>query len=68
MNQLEALNNACKYSGVKGLMAIEIMANKPNETAKFVVMFNGKSISPALSYDRLNHFILGIINFKKYIL
>jgi len=67
MNQLEALTNACKYSEIKGLMVEQI--DIPGDKVERVrCRYQGTVISPVLSYDRLNHFILGIINFKKYIL
>jgi len=67
MNQLEALTNACKYSEIKGLM-VEQIDIPGDKVERFRCRYQGTVISPVLSYDRLNHFILGIINFKKYIL
>ncbi len=57
--QLKALQNAC--SSIYGLTVKENFEDDRRKTIKrFFVTLNGVRISPALDFENLNHFILGI--------
>tara|TARA_R110000823_G_scaffold157888_3_gene288697 strand:+ start:514 stop:723 length:210 start_codon:yes stop_codon:yes gene_type:complete len=63
-NQLTSLQNfANSFEDLK----VKLFFNQDKrKKPKFVLTKNDTFISPALNYDKLNHFLLGIMNCKKY--
>ena len=59
--QLEALNNALQYLGLKNINLHEKQYNdKRKKVSKFFLQCGVKTISPVLDYNEMNHFILGM--------
>ena len=63
--QLEALNNALNYFGLKNINLHEKQYNdKRKKVSKFFLQQGEKRISPLLTYDEMNCFILGMAAIK----
>ena len=61
IKQLEALNNALQYLGLKNINLHEKQYNdKRKKVSKFFLQQGVKTISPVLDYNEMNHFILGM--------
>ena len=59
--QLEALNNALNYFGLKNINLREKQHNdKRKKVSKFFLQQGAKTISPLLTYNEMNCFILGM--------
>ena len=59
--QLEALNNSLIYFGLKNIILHEKQySDKRKKVRKFFLQDRAKTISPALDYNEMNHFILGM--------
>ena len=59
--QLEALNNALNYFGFKNINLHEKQYNdKRKKVSKFFLQQGEKRISPLLTYNEMNCFILGM--------
>ena len=59
--QLEALNNALQYLGLKNINLHEKQYNdKRKKVSKFFLQQGVKTISPVLNYKEMNCFILGM--------
>ena len=64
--QLEALNNAVSYFGLKNVILHEKQYNdKRKKVSKFFLQDGAKIISPVLDYNEMNYFILGMGAMKK---
>ena len=63
--QLEALNNAVVSMNLEGLEVRQyIQHDNRKKIGKFFLRLNGTSISPTLNYDKMNHFILGMMKMQ----
>ena len=61
ITQLEALNNALQYLGLKNINLHEKQYNdKRKKVSKFFLQQGERRISPLLTYNEMNHFILGM--------
>ena len=59
--QLEALNNAVSYFGIKNVILHEKQySDKRKKVSKFFLQQGENRISPVLDYNEMNHFILGM--------
>ena len=59
--QLNALNNALNYFGLKNIILHEKQySDKRKKVSKFFLQQGVKTISPVLDYNEMNHFILGM--------
>ena len=59
--QLEALNNALQYLGLKNINLHEKQySDKRKKVSKFFLQQGVKTISPVLNYNEMNCFILGM--------
>ena len=59
--QLEALNNALQYFGLKNVILHEKQySDKRKKVSKFFLQQGVKTISPVLDYNEMNCFILGM--------
>ena len=59
--QLEALNNALSYFGLKNIILHEKQySDKRKKVSKFFLQQGAKTISPVLNYNEMNNFILGM--------
>ena len=59
--QLEALNNALNYFGLKNINLHEKQySDKRKKVSKFFLQQGSKTISPVLTYNEMNYFILGM--------
>ena len=64
--QLEALNNSLSYFGFKNINLHEKQYNdKRKKVSKFFLQQGVKTISPVLTYDEMNCFILGMAAIKE---
>ena len=64
--QLEALNNAVSYFGIKNVILHEKQySDKRKKVSKFFLQQGAKTISPVLEYNEMNHFILGMGTMQK---
>ena len=61
IKQLEALNNALNYFGFKNINLHEKQySDKRKKVSKFFLQQGVKTISPVLTYNEMNCFILGM--------
>ena len=61
ITQLEALNNALSYFGLKNINLHEKQYNdKRKKVSKFFLQQGERRISPLLTYNEMNCFILGM--------
>ena len=61
IKQLEALNNALNYFGFKNINLHEKQySDKRKKVSKFFLQQGVKTISPVLTYNEMNYFILGM--------
>ena len=59
--QLEALNNSLSYFGLKNINLYEKQySDKRKKVSKFFLQQGAKTISPVLTYNEMNNFILGM--------
>ena len=66
ITQLEALNNALSYFGLKNIILHEKQySDKRKKVSKFFLQQGEKRISPLLNYNEMNHFILGMGTMQK---
>ena len=66
ITQLEALNNALQYLGLKNINLHEKQYNdKRKKVSKFFLQQGVKTISPVLNYKEMNCFILGMGEMQK---
>ena len=66
ITQLEALNNALQYLGLKNINLHEKQySDKRKKVSKFFLQNGAKTISPVLDYNEMNHFILGMGTMQK---
>ena len=64
--QLEALNNALSYFGLKNIILHEKQySDKRKKVSKFFLQDGAKIISPVLDYKEMNYFILGMATMQK---
>ena len=64
--QLEALNNSLSYFGLKKINLYEKQySDKRKKVSKFFLQDGSKTISPALNYNEMNNFILGMATMQK---
>ena len=64
--QLEALNNALNYFGFKNINLHEKQySDKRKRVRKFFLQQGEKRISPLLTYNEMNCFILGMAAIKE---
>ena len=64
--QLNALNNALSYFGLKNIILHEKQySDKRKKVSKFFLQCGVKTISPVLDYNEMNHFILGMGTMQK---
>ena len=65
--QHEALNNAVRSTGIADLVVhYKFEHDGRKKIPKFFLMLGSTSISPVLDYDKMNHFIWGMITSIKY--
>lgn len=63
--QMEALQNALNSFGLTNLTLYpKISEDKRLKTPKFFLNFGVKTISPVLSYENMNSFIMGMGKYK----
>jgi hypothetical protein len=63
--QFDALNNALNYFGLKNINLHEKQySDKRKKVRKFFLKQGEKRISPLLTYNEMNCFILGMNHFK----
>ena len=68
ITQLEALNNALQYFGLKNINIHEKQySDKRKKVSKFFLQNGAETISPVLDYNEMNHFILGMGTMQKLI-
>ena len=61
ITQLEALNNALQYLGLKNINLYEKQySDNRKKVSKFFLQQGVKTISPVLNYNEMNCFILGM--------
>ena len=66
IKQLEALNNALNYFGFKNINLHEKQySDKRKKVSKFFLQQGVKTISPVLTYNEMNCFILGMAAIKE---
>ena len=66
ITQLEALNNALQYFGLKNINIHEKQySDKRKKVSKFFLQNGAETISPVLDYNEMNHFILGMGTMQK---
>ena len=66
ITQLEALNNAVSYFGLKNVILHEKQySDKRKKVSKFFLQQGENRISPVLDYNEMNHFILGMGTMKR---
>ena len=66
ITQLEALNNALNYFGLKNVILHEKQySDKRKKVSKFFLQQGSETISPVLDYNEMNHFILGMSTMQK---
>jgi hypothetical protein len=59
--QLDALNNSLSYFGLKNINLHEKQySDKRKKVSKFFLQQGVKTISPVLTYNEMNYFILGM--------
>ena len=59
--QLNALNNALQYLGLKNINLHEKQySDKRKKVSKFFLQQGAKTISPVLNYNEMNNFISGM--------
>ena len=64
--QLEALNNALQYFGLKNVILHEKQySDKRKKVSKFFLQQGSETISPVLDYNEMNYFILGMGTMQK---
>ena len=64
--QLEALENALNSFGLTNLTVyLKLSEDKREKKPKFFLNFGFKTISPVLSYENMNSFIMGMGAYKK---
>ena len=64
--QLEALNNAVSYFGLKNVTLHKKQYNdKRKKVSKFFLQQGAETISPVLDYNEMNHFLLGMGTMQK---
>lgn len=64
--QIEALNNALSYLGLKNVILHEKQySDKRKKVSKFFLQQGAETISPVLDYKQMNHFILGMGAYKR---
>lgn len=65
IKQFDALNNALNYFGFKNINLHEKQySDKRKKVRKFFLKQGEKRISPLLTYNEMNCFILGMNHFK----
>ena len=66
IKQLEALNNALNYFGLKNINLHEKQySDKRKRVSKFFLQQGENRISPVLNYNEMNNFILGMGTMKR---
>ena len=61
IKQLDALNNSLSYFGSKNINLYEKQySDKRKKVSKFFLQQGAKTISPVLTYNEMNNFILGM--------
>ena len=61
ITQLEALNNSLIYFGFKNVILHEKQySDKRKKVSKFFLQDGAETISPVLSYENMNCFIMGM--------
>ena len=61
IKQLDALNNSLSYFGFKNINLYEKQySDKRKKVSKFFLQQGAKTISPVLTYNEMNNFILGM--------
>ena len=61
IKQLEALNNALNYFGLKNINLHEKQySDKRKKVNRFFLQQGAKIISPVLTYNEMNYFIFGM--------
>ena len=66
--QREALENALNSFGLTNLtLYLKISEDKRLKTPKFFLNFGFQTISPVLSYENMNSFIMGMGAYKRII-
>jgi len=66
ITQLEALNNAVSYFGLKNVILHKKQySDKRKKVSKFFLQQGEKRISPVLDYHEMNCFILGMGTMQK---
>lgn len=64
--QLEALNNAVVSMNLEGLEVRQyIQHDNRKKVSKFFLQQGAKTISPVLTYNEMNHFILGMMKMQR---
>ena len=64
--QIEALQNALQYLGLKNINLHEKQYNdKRKKVSKFFLQQGLETISPVLDYNEMNHFIFGMGTMQK---
>ena len=64
--QMEALQNALQYFGLKNINIHEKQySDKRKKVSKFFLQQGAETISPVLDYNEMNHFILGMGTMQK---
>ena len=62
MTELEALQNLINSIKLDGINIHEkYLEDKRKKTKVYFVTINGTTISPVLSYENMNHFMLGFL-------
>lgn len=65
ITEFQALQNAANSLNIEGLIIHERQPNdKRNTVKKYFLQHGGRTISPNLDYDQMNHFILGMNQMK----
>ena len=64
--QMEALQNALNSFGLTNIILHEKQySDKRKKVSKFFLNFGVKTISPVLSYENMNSFIMGMGEYKR---
>lgn len=65
----QSLQNALLSLNIEGLELHEKWNDDKRKTVKrYFITLNGRCISPVLDFNKLNHFIFGLIAYKKHLL
>ena len=67
ITEQEALQNAANCLNLSATVRQKYFDDKRKKTAKYYLQIGKETVSPALDYEQLNYFILGMIKCKDYL-